>query len=339
MIDKNIMLGAGAGILALAGLWYAMKTSAAASQQTGTGSLGAGYGMPIYSTIGSAGVSGGNSVTTAAGATIDTSQVGNVADLLASQSKVDQLNAQTMYDVGIINATGNAAVPILARTSDMAGRGSDTILYDSVVTNATGAGGAGGAVAVTSKNQQLVAGGPQNMTLDYSGTTTTVGGNSTAGAPAQQQFTAHLNETVASLKATPVPGASLTPTAAAIPAAPAPVIQQSGGGGGCFITTAICATLGKRDDCTELTVLREFRDTYMTETKERRELVREYYDIAPRIITALSALPPDVSRTIYVGLREVFLIPAIACVLANDNLGAQLAYERMVATARKIARV
>jgi len=48
---------------------------------------------------------------------------------------------------------------------------------------------------------------------------------------------------------------------------------------GCFLTTAACGILGKRDDCYELESLRKFRDTYLS--KNYPHLVLEYYAISP----------------------------------------------------------
>lgn len=56
---------------------------------------------------------------------------------------------------------------------------------------------------------------------------------------------------------------------------------------GCFLTTAMCDILLKSDDCYELTKLREFRDGFLLKTQEGKELVDEYYKIAPSIADAL----------------------------------------------------
>lgn len=53
---------------------------------------------------------------------------------------------------------------------------------------------------------------------------------------------------------------------------------------GCFITTAICESMNKPDDCYELNLLREFRDSYLLSTPEGQELVSKYYRIAPSIV-------------------------------------------------------
>ena len=63
-----------------------------------------------------------------------------------------------------------------------------------------------------------------------------------------------------------------------------------GGDGGCFLTTAVSERRGEPDDGPTLTLLRDFRDGYMTRTPERRALVEEYYAIAPKLV---AAIPPD----------------------------------------------
>lgn len=57
---------------------------------------------------------------------------------------------------------------------------------------------------------------------------------------------------------------------------------------GCFLTTAACSYQGLDDDCFELEVLRNFRDTYLMSTPEGRAVVEEYYAIAPLIVTKLT---------------------------------------------------
>jgi tetratricopeptide (TPR) repeat protein len=60
---------------------------------------------------------------------------------------------------------------------------------------------------------------------------------------------------------------------------------------GCFITTAVCGSLGKPDDCRELSAFRAFRDTWLAKQPGGRELIGEYYRIAPRIVAAIDAAP------------------------------------------------
>ena len=66
--------------------------------------------------------------------------------------------------------------------------------------------------------------------------------------------------------------------------------NSSGGstqGGICYLTTACCEHKGLPDDCEELTVLRKFRDSYVA-----KELVQEYYRLAPAIVERIKDKPP-----------------------------------------------
>lgn len=53
---------------------------------------------------------------------------------------------------------------------------------------------------------------------------------------------------------------------------------------GCFITTATCMALSKGDNCDELVKFRFFRDNYLSTSNEGRELIRQYYFIAPTLV-------------------------------------------------------
>ena len=53
---------------------------------------------------------------------------------------------------------------------------------------------------------------------------------------------------------------------------------------GCFITTATLRTIGGKDDGYELNQFRTFRDTYLREQLDGKELITQYYKIAPQIV-------------------------------------------------------
>ena len=65
--------------------------------------------------------------------------------------------------------------------------------------------------------------------------------------------------------------------------------QQSSGG--CFLTTACVEAKGLADDCRELTVLRNYRDTYLKNRPNGSDDILEYYRIAPAIIEKIKMLP------------------------------------------------
>lgn len=79
----------------------------------------------------------------------------------------------------------------------------------------------------------------------------------------------------------------------------------------CFITTAVCTTLGKPDDCEELTLLRSFRDGYMHSTAEFDMLVQQYYAEAPGIVAKLDKLTVEKKTALYSAFNKVYIAPAV----------------------------
>lgn len=59
---------------------------------------------------------------------------------------------------------------------------------------------------------------------------------------------------------------------------------------GCFLTSACTKSRGLPDNCTELQTLRKFRDQYMMNSHEGAAMVREYYKIAPPVVSAINSL-------------------------------------------------
>lgn len=55
----------------------------------------------------------------------------------------------------------------------------------------------------------------------------------------------------------------------------------------CFITTAVCEYFGKTDDCIELTTLRNYRDSWLCNQPGGADLIAEYYNIAPLIVSQM----------------------------------------------------
>ena len=54
--------------------------------------------------------------------------------------------------------------------------------------------------------------------------------------------------------------------------------------GGCYITTAVCQSFEKADDCYELQIFRKFRDEWLKYQEDGEELIYEYYKTAPMIV-------------------------------------------------------
>lgn len=79
--------------------------------------------------------------------------------------------------------------------------------------------------------------------------------------------------------------------------------------GGCYITTAVCKDSGKPDNCYELTQFRKFRDEWLTNQPDGKDLIKQYYDTAPNIVKLIDKQPN--SHEIYDNLNEVYLTPCL----------------------------
>lgn len=76
---------------------------------------------------------------------------------------------------------------------------------------------------------------------------------------------------------------------------------------GCYLSTACIEARNLPDDCHELQVLRKFRDGFVSETLEGRELVKEYYEIAPRIVEAVhdTGYENEILTELYSEIKEI----------------------------------
>ena len=102
--------------------------------------------------------------------------------------------------------------------------------------------------------------------------------------------------------------------------------RASGGGGGmCFITTAVCDYLGIPDDenNTILNVFRKFRDEHMG--GKESDLVKEYYRIAPLMKDQLEC---DYKELHNIAVTEI--IPAYYCIRTDQPEDAKNIYLGMV---------
>ena len=102
--------------------------------------------------------------------------------------------------------------------------------------------------------------------------------------------------------------------------------------GGCFITTAVCQSFGKADDCYELNIFRGYRDKWLKAQQDGNDLIQEYYEIAPRITKAIDEKPDK--QLIYVDIWKKHLQPCLEAIELDQN---DLCRERYVAMVRELA--
>ena len=96
----------------------------------------------------------------------------------------------------------------------------------------------------------------------------------------------------------------------------------------CFITTAVCESEGKPDDCAELTAFRAFRDGYLQAQPDGAALIEEYYRIAPTIVMCIDVCGDRAER--YAAIRKQYLQPCYDALQAGDLAGCKTKYVRMV---------
>lgn len=95
-------------------------------------------------------------------------------------------------------------------------------------------------------------------------------------------------------------------------------VEYSEGSGGCFITTAVCKTFGKPDDCKELMSFRHFRDTFMMEDEEMRKDIKWYYEVAPKICHAIDSRGEVIAKKEYSRIWDEYLSSAFDALSKNE---------------------
>ena len=102
---------------------------------------------------------------------------------------------------------------------------------------------------------------------------------------------------------------------------------------GCFITTAVCNSLNKSDDCYELTRFRRFRDHWLALQEDGPSLIEEYYTVAPKIVEKINekANRSDIYRKIW----HSYLKPCLALIEEGNYTACKDLYVDMVKNLQK----
>ena len=96
----------------------------------------------------------------------------------------------------------------------------------------------------------------------------------------------------------------------------------------CYVTTAVCRSLEKPDECYELRTLREYRDNYLSMSPGGRDTIREYYNIAPTIVKRIDKLRD--SDRVYREIWENYLSPCISLIEEGKMEACRKVYTKMV---------
>lgn len=101
----------------------------------------------------------------------------------------------------------------------------------------------------------------------------------------------------------------------------------------CYITTAVCESLKKADDCYELTLLRDFRDDYLLQQEHGEAIVTAYYDIAPTIVKRINK--SEQADEIYQTIWETYLKPCVRLIEEEKQKECRELYSNMVIALQK----
>lgn len=96
----------------------------------------------------------------------------------------------------------------------------------------------------------------------------------------------------------------------------------------CYVTTAVCKSLNKPEDCYELKLLKDYRDQYLAGTDNGAELIQRYYDIAPTIVKRIDKSENAEEKYSYIWER--YLKPCIAYIEHDKKEECGKTYIRMI---------
>ncbi len=98
-------------------------------------------------------------------------------------------------------------------------------------------------------------------------------------------------------------------------------------GSGCYLTSATVDYYGKADDCEELNALRAFRDGYMKTAEGGEELIKDYCEVAPKIVELINS--SDKKDKYYKYISEV-VEKCVKLISMKENERALTEYKFMV---------
>lgn len=103
---------------------------------------------------------------------------------------------------------------------------------------------------------------------------------------------------------------------------------------GCYITTAVCKSFGKADDCYELQMFRKFRDQWLKCQSDGEMFIQEYYRTAPIIVEKINS--KDKSNLIYEEIWNKYLKTCLYYIEIRQYEPCKKLYIQMVQDMKKL---
>lgn len=92
-------------------------------------------------------------------------------------------------------------------------------------------------------------------------------------------------------------------------------IYKSDSSGGCYLTSACMYSKGLEDNCHELTTLRKFRDSWLKNSENGKDLIDTYYLIAPKIVSEINKTKD--SKSVYEMIYDKMVKPCVELIENN----------------------
>ncbi len=102
---------------------------------------------------------------------------------------------------------------------------------------------------------------------------------------------------------------------------------------GCFLTSACVEAKGLDDDCHELTVLRAFRDEWLSSQPFGQAAICEYYHIAPQIVDCIKKHTN--SKAVFEKIYTDIIVPCVELIAHDNHIDAYLLYKSSVTALKK----
>lgn len=96
----------------------------------------------------------------------------------------------------------------------------------------------------------------------------------------------------------------------------------------CYVTTAVCQSLGKDEACKEIRLLKDYRDTYLIAEPDGPELIDAYYDIAPTIVNRINKC--NDSDSIYEDIYTDYISPCVNYIEEDNYSDCKILYVKMM---------
>ena len=85
---------------------------------------------------------------------------------------------------------------------------------------------------------------------------------------------------------------------------------------GCYVSTACIRAKGMHDDCSDLRILREYRDSYLLKKEGGIRDIARYYKTAPDVVNSIDSLPS--SAEIWLDLYDSLVSPCVTLIRQGE---------------------